>query len=65
MTMNRYAPAVVELPNGTFWILSGQHTGNQYTTEIYQNGEFIPGPELPQDSYTERPCATQVRLGKS
>ena len=58
MTDEREYSAVVELPNGTFWILGGKY--NKRTTEIYDNGEFTPGPDLPEDFSGDSPCATQV-----
>ena len=58
MTEDRELSAVVELPNGTFWILGGYY--NKRTTEIYEDGEFFQGPDLPEDFSGDTPCATQI-----
>ena len=50
----------VELPNGTFWIMSSYSGDEQYTTELYQDGTFIDGPDLPNYGHVGYPCSTQL-----
>ena len=56
----RAGSATVELPNGTFWIMDDLYTDFQLTSEIYQDGQFYPGPDVPFLGHNGVPCATQV-----
>ena len=60
MLGRRTLSAYVELSDGSFWILGGLDSEDWFTTEIYSEGVFSPGPELPTLGYNDRPCAVQV-----
>ena len=55
---NREGSATVEVSEGKFWILSGMT--DAYTSEIYENGEFSTGPNLPIVGDNAYPCAAKV-----
>ena len=60
MIGKRLDSAYVELPNQTYWILSGRDEVDAVTTEYYSDGRFVEGPELPMEGYNENPCAAQL-----
>ena len=46
-----------ELPDGTFWFISGN---SQTTSELYVNGEFVEGPSLADITTSSYMCATPI-----
>ena len=60
MIGNRSSSAFVRLANGSYWILGGIGEENMFTSEIYVDGNFMPGPSLPKDGYITDPCATLI-----
>ena len=32
--------------DGSYWVSSSYHAPEKRTSDLYENGEFIPGPEL-------------------
>ena len=53
--------AFTKLSDGRWWILSGQATNDQFSSEYYDDGRFTIGPTLPTEGYeTCSPCAVEV-----
>ena len=60
MVLPRVDTVGAELPNGTFWIMGSYSGAQEYTTELYNEGFFTAGPDLPDYGHVGIPCATQV-----
>ena len=60
MLEERISASSVELANGTFWVLGSYVYPEKYTSELYQEGGFVQGPELPHDNADIVGCAAHV-----
>ena len=56
----RYYSPSVELPGGRYWVANSNGYNGVGNSEIYQNGEFVPGPPVPVLGLNGRPCAVKI-----
>ena len=56
----RIGSASVELTDGTFWVLSGNTTDAQDSSELFVDNRFVEGPSLEGLDTTDNMCAVAI-----
>ena len=55
----------VELPGNRHWIANSYFFSSGHgNSEIYQDGEFVQGPDLPNEDLYDYPCAVKISDGE-